>query len=189
MKTCVYIIGTNGSGKSSVARELMRHFGGIAESTRELTTCNDRRVCFAGRYAMDSAFGGVDSLNNTRELRGIVADALKDHDVIFCEGSYLDSFGVNTTTAIFQAQRSLVVLLVCSPLELGRRLADRAKRKDGQNKAVKTTILNKQRRCINVAKKFQQAYCPVMSFCTDDITPEEISAKIVDWLSFADERL
>lgn len=188
-KTCVFIIGTNGSGKSSVARCLQRKFGGIAGTSELLTLCNDPRVCFAGKYAPDGSYGGVDSLNNTRSLRGIVAEALKTHDVIFCEGSYLDTFGVNTTTAIMQAERQLIVLLVASPAILGKRLAERSKRKEKQNKVVKTTILNKQRRCINVACKYQQAYCPVMAFPTDKVPSENIADKIIDWLMLSDERL
>ena len=189
MKTCVFIIGTNGSGKSSVARCLQRRFGGIAGATHEFTMCNDSRVCFAGKYAADGSYGGVDSLNNTRLLRGIVAEALKTHDVIFCEGSFLDTFGINTTTAIMQAERQLIVLLVASPSVLSKRLAKRSKDKEKQNKVVKTTILNKQRRCINVARKYQQAYCPVMAFLTDKVPPEDIADKIIDWLMLSDERL
>lgn len=179
-KTCVYIIGTNGVGKSSVARCLQHKYGGIESSTRELTICKDHRICFAGKYIEGSNYGGVDYLNKTGELRGLVSDALKDHDVIFCEGSFLDTFGINTTTAIMQAERQLIVLLVASPSVLSKRLAERSKGKEKQNKLPKTTILNKQSRCIRAAKKYKAAFVPVLTIITDNLSVEQISDLIIE---------
>lgn len=179
-KTCVFIIGTNGVGKSSVARGLQKKYGGIESSTSELTICKDHRVCFAGKYVDGSKYGGVDSLNKTGSLREIVSKALKEHDVIFCEGSFLGTFGINTTTAIMQAERQLIVLLVASPSVLSKRLAERAKDKEKQNKLPKTTILNKQRRCIRAAKKYKAAFVPVLTIITDNLSVEQISDLIIE---------
>ena len=48
-KTCVFIIGTNASGKSTVARKLIESFGGI-ESYKDGISSTKDGVAFAGRY-------------------------------------------------------------------------------------------------------------------------------------------
>ena len=111
MKTCVFITGTNSVGKTTLAKALIERFGGIKETAKELTFCNDSRVCFAGRYRDENRFGGVDALNCTRVLPDVVAKGLERCEVIFCEGSYLDTFGMNLTDAMFKAQRHLIVFL------------------------------------------------------------------------------
>lgn len=58
MKTCVFIIGTNGVGKSSTARAIMQAHGGLKKVGYQLSICSDNKVCFAGRYVDGSAYGG-----------------------------------------------------------------------------------------------------------------------------------
>lgn len=120
-KTVVFICGTNCSGKTIVAKALQQHFGGIARTTNDTTYCNDSRAAFAGRYKADSKHGGVDVLNRTDTLAGIVRNAFQTADVVFCEGSYLDTFGQNLLNAIFAGQNSLYVFLYCNREELTRR--------------------------------------------------------------------
>lgn len=62
-KTCVFICGTNCTGKTTVAKALQARFGGIRATTSDTTYCNDSRACFAGRYKTDGKHGGVDVLN------------------------------------------------------------------------------------------------------------------------------
>lgn len=71
-KVCVFITGTNAAGKTTLAKSLIRHYGGIKTSSKQLTVCNNDRVCFAGKYSTDSKYGGVDGLSQTKCLAGIV---------------------------------------------------------------------------------------------------------------------
>ena len=76
-KTCVFIIGTNASGKSTVARKLIESFGGIESYSNGISSTKDG-FAFAGRY--DVKYGGVDNLNGTTILRDIVKKALESTD-------------------------------------------------------------------------------------------------------------
>lgn len=125
MKTCVFITGTNCSGKSTIARHLQQHFGGIREIASDTTWCNDSRACFAGIYHDGRKHGGVDALSKTSTLADIVTRGLQKADVIFCEGSYFDTFGMNLLNAMFNAQNFLYVFLYCDGETLMRRHQER----------------------------------------------------------------
>lgn len=167
MKTCVFITGTNSVGKTTLAKALIERFGGIKETAKELTFCNDSRVCFAGRYRDENRFGGVDALNCTRVLPDVVAKGLERCEVIFCEGSYLDTFGMNLTDAMFKAQRHLIVFLYADSKTIHSRLLLRGK------KGVSYQTLPKQKRACQAAGKWVEIGVPVLCFNTGIMTVEE----------------
>ena len=125
MKTCVFITGTNCSGKSTIARCLQNHFGGVKMIDGDITLCEDSRAVFAGKYNAGRKHGGVDALNQTKTLADIVTRGLQQADVIFCEGSYFDTFGMNLLNAMFNAQSFLYVFLYCDGETLMRRHQER----------------------------------------------------------------
>lgn len=124
-KTCVFIIGTNGVGKTTLAKRLINDFGGIAAYKDKITYCNDGEACFIGRYE-GVKFGGVDGLSNTSQLASHVKTGLNTRDVVFCEGKYIKSFSINMTNAMFQAKRGVVVFLYAPVSVLNERLIERA---------------------------------------------------------------
>jgi len=156
MKTCVFIIGTNGSGKSALAKELITRFGGIREVSKGFTGCNNGLVGFAGRYTLDSNYGGVDSLNSTKALEEIIKKAFETHEVIVCEGSYMDTFGMNLTNAMFIAQRHLVIFLYANNSVLHKRLKHRS------GGGLTEKIISKQKRVARAAEKWKQVGVPVL---------------------------
>lgn len=117
-KTCVFIIGTNASGKSTVARKLIESFGGI-ESYKDGISSTRDGVAFAGRY--DVKYGGVDNLNGTTILRDIVKKALESTDCIICEGMRLKCWGPNLTHAMFNADRQIVIFLYAPLKEIQKK--------------------------------------------------------------------
>lgn len=159
MKTCVFIIGTNCSGKSALARKLIERSGGIKEATKELTTCGNGVVGLAGKYAIDSNYGGVDSLNGTKQLEKILRAGFEFCEVIICEGSYMDTFGMNLTNAMFVAQKHLVVFLYATQEELAKRLKERS---GGE---LTERITSKQQRVSRAAVKWNGIGVPV--YCVD----------------------
>lgn len=167
-KTCVLIMGTNATGKTSLVKALINHYGGIGSSDKTLTVCNDPRISLAGHYDLEKKYGGVDGFNQTRCLEGIVRNALQQHEAIICEGSYFDTFGMNLLNAAFAAKKQLVVLLYAPPKELNRRLLERA------GAGVKESVLKKQRRCVTAAKKWASIGVPVLSFDTSVTSSNEI---------------
>lgn len=160
MKTCVFITGTNSVGKTTLAKALIERFGGIKETTKELTLCQDSRVCFAGRYRYETRYGGVDVFNCTRILPDVVEKAFKTCDIVFCEGSYFDTFGLNLTNAMFKAQKHLVVFLYADGAVLHSRLLGRGK------VGLSERTLPKQKNACKAAKKWVEIGIPVMCFNT-----------------------
>ena len=152
MKTCVFITGTNCVGKTTVAKRLQEHFGGLRNNTKDTTYCNDSRVCFAGIYKNDIKHGGVDVLKETRSLADIVRRGFQTCDVVFCEGSYLDTFGQNLLNAIFAGDKQLYVYLYCSGAELIIRQTQRTDNQSITGEVLKS-ILNRQKRCFIAAQK------------------------------------
>lgn len=159
-KTCIFIIGTNGVGKTTLAKEFINEFGGIKELSRNLTICNDGETCLAGFYNEDKKYGGVDGLNSTKVLEQIVDGALSKYERIICEGSFLNSFGINLTNAIFRAEKQLVVFLYAPISVLNKRLSERSGNKISQS------VINKQNGCLRSARKWAQIGVPVLSFDT-----------------------
>lgn len=167
MKTCVFITGTNSVGKTTLAKALIERFGGIREVTKELTYCNDSRICFAGRYSIEARYGGVDIFNCTSILADVVAKGLETCDIVICEGSYLDTFGNNLTNAMFQAKKYLVVFLYADAKVIHERLLNRGK------KGCSPQTLPKQRNVLRAAKKWAEIGVPVLSINTGVVSLDE----------------
>lgn len=114
MATIVMITGTNATGKTTLAKALIKRFGGIAETRKDITLCNDRRVVFLGRYADSIKYGGVDMLNETKCLETITQDAIsKGAEYIFAEGVYLKTFGLNIQRFLFCAKKTINNISIC----------------------------------------------------------------------------
>lgn len=168
----MYITGTNGVGKTTLSKALIEHYGGVKTADKELTLCNDERVCFAGKYG-ESNYGGVDIINQTKSLQGIVKKALKTQDVIFCEGSFMNSFGVNLTNAMFEAEKHLVIFLYAPVRVINSRLLSRSGR--GVNKGV----AKKQNDGCRAARKWDSIGVPVLSFDTSKVENGNIIQQII----------
>lgn len=176
MKTCVFIIGTNGVGKTTLAKHIISKYGGVDMYDKQVTYCKDGSVCLTGKYD-GCKFGGVDRIKNdkgsscTSLLSEVVSEGLNNADTIFCEGSYLDSFGTNLLRAMFcVAKRYLVVLLYSSNRVLNERLK---KRTNGVKKIPLLTVIKKQNRCFSAAKKWRSIGVKVISIDTGITTTEE----------------
>ena len=176
MKTCVFITGTNAVGKTTLAREIMKRCGGIADMTKTLTLLADGKTCFAGRYGEKS--GGVDRMC-TGALADVVAEGMKTHDTVFCEGSYLDTFGMNLLNALFKGDRSMVVNLYAD----ARTLAARRTGRTGRTGDDMTYVLRKNRRTMLCARKYQSIGVPVLQFDTGKVETQEIADAVLNALN------
>lgn len=175
MKTCVFITGTNAVGKSSLAKELIKRFGGIKTSDKKLTVCRDERVCFAGHYENNKKYGGVDGFNQTKCLESVVKEGLTSHDVIVCEGMYLHTFGINLTNAAFVADKQLLVFLYCPVKEIHRRLVERS----GKG-LTNDAVWKKQLNCATAAKKWASIGVPVLAIDTSKVPIEQIANTVIE---------
>lgn len=172
MKTVVFITGTNAVGKSTLAWSIINRFGGIYEERACTTFCKDKRYGLAGRYK-DKRYGGVDRITNekgsscTSRLAEVVREGLQTADVIFCEGSFMDTFGLNLTNALFLGDKALVVSLYAPPAEILRRLGVRSNGKNGRRNADNLRrVLLKQERCMKAALKYQSIGVKVLQYDT-----------------------
>lgn len=183
MKTVVFIIGTNGVGKSTVARALLDYYGGPALEEDQVVYARRGRVAFAGSYG--AKYGGVDRLKNedgstgTSALAGVVERALRKADAIVCEGSYMDTFGLNLSNALFKGTASLVVSLFADGVTLYHRLESRSAGQRGDGKRDYGRIYAKQRRTMVAARKWESIGVPVLQFNTAQVSVEAIRDAIV----------
>lgn len=184
MKTVVFITGTHGVGKSTLARALMEHYGGIARTEGQLTYCRCGGVAFAGRY--DTKYGGVDRITNengsscTSALAGVVEEGLRNADTVICEGSFMNTFGMNLSNALFKGDRQLVVSLYTSPITLYFRLENRSlgKNKDGNHNYG--FIFNKQKQALIAAAKWESIGVPVLQLDTAKASVEAIRDAVIN---------
>lgn len=187
MKTVVFITGTNAVGKSTLARSIIERFGGIYEERDCITFCKDKRYCLAGRYK-GMVHGGVDRLTNdkgsscTSRLAEVVRNGLQTADVVFCEGSFMNSFGMNLTNAIFLGDKALVVSLYAPPTVLYVRINQRSNGKNGMGKRNWASIFSKQKQAMIAARKYEQIGCKVLQFDTSVFSTEQILDDIINAL-------
>ena len=179
MKTCVFITGTNCTGKSTLARTLIEQYGGIEKATRLVTYCNDGFTAFGGDYSGSSQTGcGIDKFNETKILQTVVQEALKTREVVICEGVYLHTFGLNLTNAIFEAKRQLVVFLYAPIDVIHRRMLARSGR-GITNKAIG----QKQLGCASSLRKWASIGVPVMYFDTSKVSIPEVAEQVSNKIS------
>ena len=187
MKIVVFITGTNAVGKSTLARSLINRFGGICEERACTTYCKDKRYGLAGRYK-DQRYGGVDRITNdkgsscTSRLAEVVKEGLQTADVIFCEGSYMNSFGLNLTNALFLGDKAIVVSLYAPPAVLYERLNKRSNGMKGTVKRNWPTIFRKQKQAMIAAQKYEKIGCKVLQFDTSVFSTEQIRDESINAL-------
>lgn len=185
MKAVVFITGTNAVGKSTLAWSLIERFGGIYEERDCVTYCKDKRYGLAGLYK-DKRYGGVDRITNdkgsscTSRLADVVRVGLQTADVIFCEGSFMDTFGLNLTNALFLGNKALVVSLYAPPAEILKRLGVRSNGKNGRRNGENLRrVLLKQERCMKAALKYQSIGVKVLQYDTSVTSVETMLNEIL----------
>lgn len=189
MKIVVFITGTNAVGKSTLAWSLIDRFGGICEERACTTICKDKRYGLAGRYK-DKRDGGVDRITNdkgsscTSRLAEVVKEGLETADVIFCEGSYMDTFGLNLTNALFLGDKALVVSLYAPPAVILQRLGVRSNGKNGRRNGENLRrVLLKQERCMKAAIKYQSIGVKVLQYDTSVTSVNTILDEILSTIN------
>lgn len=184
-KTCVFITGTNGVGKSSLAWAFIDRFGGVDRITDSVTYCKEGNICLAGPYGT-TRFGGVDRITNekgsscTSRLAEVVEEGLRHADIIICEGMYMNTFGLNLSNALFKADRHIVVSLYSDVQTIYNRITSRSNGKAGDGKRDWITIFRKQRQAMIAAQKWQSIGVTVLQFNTATITVDEEMNKILE---------
>ncbi len=167
-KTCIFIIGTNGTGKTTLAKRIIESVGGgILSTTKEYTLLNNPKMAFVGSYDAAKKYGGVDGLNKTRVLRGIVEKLHASRPVVFCEGFFLNTFGDNLQNAMWVADNRYVVFLYASPAVINNRLYERSGR------AVNESILTNQKAAFASALRWKKVGVKVVPINTGECTIEQ----------------
>lgn len=164
----------------------MDSMGGVDRTVGDVTYTRFGGVAFAGRY--DTRFGGVDELTNekgsscTSTLAGVVKKALLCADTVFCEGMYLNTFGLNLSNALFLGDRQLVVSLWADPLTIYTRLNERSSGKRGDGYRNWETIFRKQRNAMIAAGKWKSIGVPVLQFNTAKSSVEDIRDAVIEMI-------
>lgn len=139
---------------------------------------------------MDKRYGGVDRITNdkgsscTSRLAEVVQEGLKTADVIFCEGSYMDTFGLNLTNALFLGDNALVVSLYAPPAVILQRLGVRSNGKNGRRNGENLRrVLLKQERCMKAAIKYQSIGVKVLQYDTSVISADAMLDEILSTIN------
>lgn len=171
MKKITLIMGTNATGKSSLAREIISFAGGCAGVIDDVTYCNDGKTALIGDYSQGKKIEGVDSFGETKFL----ADKIKgiERPYIVFEGLKCGTFGLSIQKALFSGESSLVIFLYASSKTINERLQKRSGR--GINSVA---VLKQQKANLSAAIKYKEIGVPVMSFNTDNFTTQEIFEQV-----------
>ena len=178
LKTCVFITGINAVGKSALAWAIIDRFGGVDRITNDVTYCVEGSICLAGKYGV-TRFGGVDRITNdkgsscTSRLAAVVEEGLAHADIMVCEGSFMNTFGLNLTNAMFKADRHLIVSLYTDITTIYGRIVGRSNGKYGTGKRNWPTIVRKQKQAMVAAKKWKSIGVKVLQIDTAKVTIEE----------------
>lgn len=176
MKTCVFITGTNAVGKSALAWEFITRYGGIDRITDDVTYCVEGDICLAGGYG-ETRYGGVDKITNdkgsscTNRLADVVEEGLRHADTILCEGSFMNTFGLNLSNALFKAERQLVVSLYADLQTIWNRLTARSNGKNGKRNF--DLIVKKQTQAMIAAQRWQSIGVKVLQINTAQVSIDD----------------
>lgn len=183
-KTCVFIIGTNAVGKSTLAWSIIERQGGIKVIEGDVTYLNGG-YCLAGKYGL-TKFGGVDRILNekgsscTSRLGEVVETALEKSDVIFCEGRYMNTFGKNMTNAMFKAQKHLVVFLYADKEIIYNRCVSRSNGKKKNGLRNWRSMFKAQECAFKAAEKWHSIGVNVIAINTGTTTIESEVEQILN---------
>ena len=171
MKKIVAIIGTNAVGKTTLARNIIAHAGGVQEIIDDVTYCMDGKTAIVGNYTEEKKTAGVDEFRETKFL----AEKLKtiERDIIVFEGLKCGTFGMSIQNALFSGTDSLIVFLYASAKIINERLINRSQK--GINSV---NVLTQQKANLNAAIKYKELGVPVISINTDKFSPEQIFEKV-----------
>ena len=157
MKTCVFITGTNAVGKSALAWAIINRYGGVDRITNDKgSSCTSR-------------------------LADVVEEALRNADVVICEGSFMNTFGLNLTNAMFKAQRYLVVSLFAPPTQIYERLTARSQGRNGKRNFE--LIFKKQKQAMIAARRWQEIGVQVLQMNTAEVTLDEELERVTTKIS------
>lgn len=167
MRTAVFIVGTNGVGKTTVAKKVIELCGGVVSYENNLTRTK-KGLYLAGKYD-GVKNGGVDGIYSGDKLFEITK-VLKDNDVFLGEGSRIKSNSFMST--IFLAERKYIIFLYAPALVIQERLSERS-----NNNITKKVLLN-QIECKRKIKDWKSWGIRVHSFDTSK-TEIEMIAKFI----------
>ena len=173
MTVNVFLIGANATGKTTLAKNLVKRFGGITKPGKEVTLVADPRVALVGLYEDDRKICGVDTMGGSKALMGGVNSAhALGREIVIAEGMLMHTFGLNLTNAMFLAEKYLVVFLWCPVSEIVRRLKARTENaRWGQ-------LSTHYKPIARTACRWQKIGVPVLTFNSAEVSSEEIADKV-----------
>lgn len=165
----IIIMGTNCTGKTTLAKAIIEMFGGIDRTERNITYLKSKTptIGLVGKYD-GVKYGGVDGLGCTSTLQSIMSNILSDCDVAIAEGVKLGRFGLNIQRALFCAKTPIVICLYAPMQTIAERLAARSCGK------ITKQIAQDNKGIIRTASKYRDIGVRTLFFDTSKITTKEI---------------
>lgn len=117
----------------------------------------------------------MDNLNCIKILAQKVKEVFETADICICEGSFIRSFSLNITNAVFCGDKALIVSLYAPLKEIYNRLKKRSPEKIRNW----TQIYGNQVEAMRSAKKFHKIGVKVLQYDTTITSIEEIVEAII----------
>lgn len=171
MKRLVLIYGTNGVGKTTLAKEIIKRCGGIEKFEADITYLRNGKVSLAGKYSVK--YGGLDWLNSTKILPTLAMEAFKRSDTLIIEGKMSGSFDGNIGVTSYAADSVLCIPLFCNLKTLDERIKQRG------GGGVTEHIVKDQKKALNISKKWKEAGAVIMPFDTSTMNAETIADDVL----------
>lgn len=112
--TLILIVGTNGVGKSTLMRAVIRGLGGQHESSDKFITTvnNNKDICIIGPYGASKCCVGGDSFCATsgRDILTTIQEAKKSYRIVLCEGRYIATFSNSRINAYFSGGTKVIAI-------------------------------------------------------------------------------
>ena len=183
----VLVQGTNCTGKSTLMRNLIRHFGGVVRTEGKLLSFCEyegKKIAFVGVYGESACGCGYDACYKLKKLPEL-AKMAKDFgaDYVFGEGMTLNTFGLTTSLFLMEHSERSFVFHLCADY---KKVVDRLYRRSGRDNLKYDVIFGKDRASLAAYKKFIGIGIEGSSIRTDILDEGHVMSHVLKKVGLAD---
>lgn len=183
----VLVQGTNCTGKSTLMRNLIRHFGGVVRTEGKLLSFCEyegKKIAFIGVYGERNCSCGYDACYKYKKLPEL-AKMAKDFgaDYVFGEGMTLKTFGLTTQLFLMEySERSFVFNLRADY----KKIVDRLYKRTGRENIKYENVFSNDRGALASFKKFIDIGIEGSSIRTDILDERQVMEHVLKKVGLAD---
>lgn len=183
----VLVQGTNCTGKSTLMRNLIRHFGGVVRTEGKLLTfCEHggKKIAFVGVYGDSNCGCGYDACYKFKKLPELAKMAKESGaDYVFGEGMTLNTFGLTTSLFLMEHTERSFIFHLCADY---KKVVDRLYRRSARTDLKYDVIFGKDRAALAAYNKFIGIGIEGSSIRTDILDEGQVMSHVLKKVGLAD---